>query len=302
MSLNLSESQAVTQIANILYNFLPGTPHPYADLSISFEGIANDLELNIFWAGGSKKPAITNLLEKTLEFKRDQFCNLIYNIVRRGLNYRNNRNDPIQREEIKELNELILKVKFKIPDLWDSSFLDSLPSAEKQEYEEKTKANTASLIDFKNEFTQLHDLAPQERGYKFESFLKRLFDFFDLDAKSSFRLTGEQIDGSFQLNSETYLLEAKWQNLQTSQQDLLVFQGKVEGKATWARGLFISYSGFTKVGLQAFSRGRSTKIIGMDGLDLHYILDGKIELPDALSTKTRIAAETGNFHTSVYNI
>ncbi len=41
-------------------------------------------------------------------------------------------------------------------------------------------------------------------------FLKSLFDAFGLAAQEPFRLRGEQIDGSFQLGSETYLLEAKW--------------------------------------------------------------------------------------------
>jgi hypothetical protein len=41
----------------------------------------------------------------------------------------------------------------------------------------------------------LTDLSPHERGYKFEIFLKKLFDAFGLKAERPFRLTGEQIDG-----------------------------------------------------------------------------------------------------------
>ena len=40
MSLSLSESQAVNEMAKVLYNFLPGNPYPYADQSVSFKGIA----------------------------------------------------------------------------------------------------------------------------------------------------------------------------------------------------------------------------------------------------------------------
>lgn len=52
MSLSLSESQATSEMAVILYNFLPGNPHPYADQSISFRGIAYERGLTDFWPQG----------------------------------------------------------------------------------------------------------------------------------------------------------------------------------------------------------------------------------------------------------
>ena len=106
----------------------------------------------------------------------------------------------------------------------------------------------------------------QPRGFAFEKYLKHLFDAFGLEARSAFRLVGEQIDGSFLLSDETYLLEAKWQNEQTGIGDLHAFHGKVEQKAAWARGLFVSYIGFSDHGLQAFGRGK--RVICLDGADL----------------------------------
>ena len=72
------------------------------------------------------------------------------------------------------------------------------------------------------------------------------------------------------LGNETYLLEAKWQGAQCGNGDLHAFHGKVEQKAAWARGLFISYSGFTEEGLDAFGRGK--RVICMDGWDLSEAL------------------------------
>lgn len=69
MSLSLSETQAIQRIANHLYSFLPGQPHPFANQRISFAGIAYKLGLKDSWMGGSKLPAITSLLENTLEKK-----------------------------------------------------------------------------------------------------------------------------------------------------------------------------------------------------------------------------------------
>lgn len=149
----------------------------------------------------------------------------------------------------------------------------------------------ARLAELQTDLLKLSQLAPQPRGYAFERFLKRLFDLHGLDAKEPFRLRGEQIDGSFLLASETYLLEAKWQNAPIGVAELHTFHGKVEQKAAWARGLFISNSGFTKEGLDAW--GRAKRVICMDGLDLYETLNRGLPLTQVIERKIRRAAETG---------
>ena len=68
-----------------------------------------------------------------------------------------------------------------------------------------TSALAARLIE-------VSSMDPQPRGYAFEQFLKDVFDAYGLSARASFRLLGEQIDGSFVLDNQTYLLEARWRN------------------------------------------------------------------------------------------
>jgi restriction endonuclease Mrr len=143
----------------------------------------------------------------------------------------------------------------------------------------------------RDEVVELSKMAPQSRGYAFEAFLKALFDVHGLMARDAFRNRGEQIDGSFVLASETYLLEAKWQNTPTGANDLHGFHGKVEEKAAWTRGLFISHSGFTEDGLFAFGRGK--RIVCMDGFDLYEMLARSIPLDHVIDRKVRTAAETG---------
>lgn len=106
-------------------------------------------------------------------------------------------------------------------------------------------------------------------------------------------MIGEQIDGSFELPPETFLLEARWRDSRGGQADLLTFAGKVDGKAQWSRGLFVSYSGFSDDGLHAFAQGRRTGIICMDGLDLTQVLSGGLNLIEVIQRKKRRAAETG---------
>ena len=56
------------------------------------------------------------------------------------------------------------------------------------------EAIASSLAD---RLLQLSKLEPQPRGYAFEKFLKDMFDAYGLSSRASFRLQGEQIDGSF---------------------------------------------------------------------------------------------------------
>ncbi|GKS90964.1 hypothetical protein [Acidovorax sp. SUPP2539] len=62
-------------------------------------------------------------------------------------------------------------------------------------------------------------------------------------------------------------------------------------KTAWARGLFVSNSGFTEDGLAAFGRGK--RVVCMDGVDLFDALDRELPPNLAIDRKVRRAAETG---------
>ena len=156
------------------------------------------------------------------------------------------------------------------------------------------------FVQLQSDLLALGKLEPQPRGLAFELFLKKIFDRFGLEARDAFRLVGEQIDGSFVLGNETYLLEAKWQNSQSGNDHLHTFHGKVEQKAAWTRGLLVSYSGFTDEGLTAFGRGK--RVICMDGLDLAESLARELPLNRVLERKVRRAAETGVAFTRVRDL
>jgi Restriction endonuclease len=156
----------------------------------------------------------------------------------------------------------------------------------------KTNINPSIANLLKGRLVDVTKLDPQARGYAYEGFLKELFDANGLSARASFRLVGEQIDGSFQLDAETYLLEAKWTGPLVGAAELRSFNAKVEEKAAWSRGLFVSNSGFTPDGIAAFGRGK--RVVCMDGLDLYEILDRNLLFADVMSRKVRRAAESGN--------
>lgn len=162
---------------------------------------------------------------------------------------------------------------------------------EKSNQSEQIKLNEDIANNLFKKLIDLSLLDPHQRGYAFEKFLKMLFDANGMEARASFRLIGEQIDGSFELLGGTYLLEAKWQNKPVDASDLRSFNAKVEDKMKWSRGLFVSHSGFSEDGLVAFGKGKS--VVCMDGFDLSEMLQNRFSLTYVLSKKVRRAAETG---------
>ncbi|MEG1142672.1 MAG: restriction endonuclease [Clostridia bacterium] len=108
---------------------------------------------------------------------------------------------------------------------------------------------------------------PQKRGYEFETYLCKLFNSFDLEPRGSFKIVGEQIDGSFVLHNEVYLLEAKWTKATIDKGDLVVFNEKVSSKSGVNRGLFISLSGYTDETIKNLSNGRIVNIILMNAAE-----------------------------------
>ncbi len=302
MALSLKETKTIAGMAGIIYDFLPGQAHPFADQRISFAGVARDIGVGESWPGGSKKPAIIALLENTLDQKREKFCSLMLEIVRRGINYRSNKGNDIGVEEIQLLNEFFRDIGFKIPELWDESFLTTLPRRQPVPAERTDKIDIDRLKRLRDTFLALEKLQPQQKGFEFERFLNELFNVFKLNPRGAFRLQGEQIDGSIDFENHTYLIEAKYQSKPVGQQELLAFRAKVEGKATWSRGIFISVSSFTEDGLVAFSRGRPTNLICISGQDVYFVVGGQMPLDEVIRLKARRAAETGEVMISVQEL
>jgi len=155
------------------------------------------------------------------------------------------------------------------------------------------RADETVLRRLEERFLALHEMSdePHARGRHFETLLTDLFNAWGMDARGGFHVVGEQIDGSFQHGNDTYLLEAKWHRPKTDATTLHGFQGKVNERPEWTRGLFVSFSGFTEVGLQAFT---ARKIILADGMDIYDALARRLSVPDIIAAKVRHASEYRN--------
>jgi hypothetical protein len=150
------------------------------------------------------------------------------------------------------------------------------------------------LLQLKEQFLQLSTQADRNKaGIALESLLNRLFVIHGLNPRPPFRVTGEQIDGSFVLEGEVYLVEAKWEKSALPEADLLVFRGKIEGKSTFTRGVFIALNDVTDVARDAITRGKSPSFFVMNGYDLMMILGEAIRLTEFLRKRIRLLAEEG---------
>ena len=104
---------------------------------------------------------------------------------------------------------------------------------------------------------------------------------------------GSRIDGSFKLDNEIYLVEAKWEAGALPEAPLLIFRGKVEGKSKFTRGVFISINGFSAEAKLAITIGKQPNFFLFDGYDLTMVLEGNIRLDQLLNEKLRSLAEKG---------
>lgn len=308
MALRLQESRAVRELADVLYDFLPGSGNAAWQGHVSFKSVAEKVGVGDFWQSGSKLPMLTALLERTLEFRRGRFEPFIVEIVRAGLTYRQKNGRPLTPDDVDKINGLILEIGFKFPDLWDRDFLASLRMGgaarateriEQERMAERLRASQRShksikLEELKGEFLALHESPDrQQAGLQLEKVLNRLFALHDLAPREPFRVVGEQIDGSVELDYEVYLLEAKWQQDPSPAADLYVFREKVEGKSKFTRGVFLSINGVSREAQDAITRGKQPNFFVIDGYDIMMLLENNMDLQAFLRRRQRLLAEEG---------
>jgi hypothetical protein len=308
MSIKLKESRAIKDLADLLYSYLPGSGSANWKGHVSFKTVAEKVGVGEFWQSGSKAPMLMALLERTFEYRRGRFEPLIVEIVRAGLMYRSKQGFPVKPEEVDNLNGLILELGFKFPDLWDPDFKAALSldgTTRAKEHVEKAVAQdmlketersrrSTELEKLKKTFYALHENSNRQKvGLEFEKILNGMFNLHDLSPREPFRVVGEQIDGSFELDHEIYLLEAKWKQEPCPESDLLVFRGKIEGKSAYTRGVFVSFNGVSKDAAHAIVQGKQPNFFSIDGYDITMLLEDNVDLATFFRKRQRILAEEG---------
>lgn len=179
---------------------------------------------------------------------------------------------------------------------------------EKEEAQKRRSEFEKKIVSHKNHKEELEKLYSafkliasntnfQQRGYQLEKFLQQLFNLFEFETTKSYKLEGEQIDGSFILEGMTYLVEAKWK-VQVDRNDLASFCYKVETKFKTALGLLVTIDGLTPEAISPFFKS----IIVFDGVDMVSVLEGKVSLQNIITRKKKKADETGNIYLNYYQL
>lgn len=303
----LERYRAIDDLATICAELVPYSSNPAWRGHVSVQTICNELGIQS-WQPGTKVPGLRRLFDAQEKADASLFQRLVVRIVQEGLGYRRKKGNLVSPRELDSINDAIERLGYKIPELWDPVFRKGLQDdflgtsdirveniGKRLEQEQHSISNrTQSLLGLKDCFEALHKLRDrQEAGRQLERILNQLFDLAGLRPSAAFRVVGEQIDGAFELDSEIYLLEAKWEKAALSEKELLVFRGKIEGKSSMTRGVFISMNGYTPECKQAITTGKQPTFFAIDGYDLMMILQEDIECDAFLRARRRLLAERG---------
>lgn len=167
----------------------------------------------------------------------------------------------------------------------------------------KDKAGNAKIArreKFEAAFYALSALtdAPQ-RGYALERFLNEFLEFEGLSPRGSFKVVGEQIDGSFAWASSTYLVEAKWVKDRIAGAEFGAFIYKVSGKSADTRGLYIAINGYSEMALEGLQMKGELRFVCIDGSHLLRALASGWDFSKLLNIVWRHASETGQAYLPV---
>jgi hypothetical protein len=173
--------------------------------------------------------------------------------------------------------------------------------AESAKQAQAIRAFTEAHEDLKQRFLVMHSATDKhQRGRDFEGFINEVFALYDLEPRASYSLEYEQIDGAFSLDTDHYVLEAKWWAERIGRPLLDIFKANIERKGKNTLGLYVSMSGFTSDALDVYAY--STPFITMDGGDFMAVLEQRIRLDELMRRKKRHASETGHCYLPVTKI
>ncbi len=155
--------------------------------------------------------------------------------------------------------------------------------------------------EIKKKFQELLDgkkYTPHQRGFEFEKLIFSVLQNEGLEPRSGYKPEGEQIDGSFFWNGQTFLLEAKWVTNPLPVSSIYSFKGKLDGKFHTTSGIFISVNGYSDDVEDALKFGKSLNILLFDKEDIPPIFNGEVLFLEVLKFKLRQAGDTGSLQVS----
>jgi len=128
---------------------------------------------------------------------------------------------------------------------------------------------------------------PQERGYKLEHLLNKLFEHSKIITKKSFTRNkqAEQIDGAFNFEGWYYIIECRWRKKLSDMSEHDVLLAKVNRSGRQTMGMFLSINGWSEKVPDMLKQNPNKSIFLMNGEELEEVLKGHIYLREVLKRK-----------------
>jgi hypothetical protein len=96
---------------------------------------------------------------------------------------------------------------------------------------------------------------------------------------------GEQIDGAFEMDGWSYLVECRWRTKLADIRDLDGLLGQVGRSGKQTMGLFLSVNGWSENVVPLLKQNAEKNIILSDGYDLRAVLSRYVDLKRLLKRK-----------------
>lgn len=160
----------------------------------------------------------------------------------------------------------------------------------------KPKLNNDEIKKLYNELLDEAKFTPQKRGFEFEKLIEAKLEAENLEPRASYKPKGEQVDGSFFWEGQTYLLEAKWVKDKLPASSIYAFKGKLDGKFHTTSGVFLAVNGYNEDVEDALKFGKSLNILLFDKNDISLIFNNEVSFLDVLKFKLREAGDTGSLN------
>lgn len=158
------------------------------------------------------------------------------------------------------------------------------------------KYNYDKLVEEINNITKIKN--SQDKGYALEKFLTLMFEEFDMISRTPYKIEGEQIDGAFEFEYETYLIEAKWQKSEVSTKNIDYFQRKVEDKSKFTRGIMISESSYNQYAIE-HNTNQGANFILINVAELYVAFQHKEPFSKLLKLKWKALTEEGKVFSEI---
>lgn len=163
---------------------------------------------------------------------------------------------------------------------------------------EKKVLNRKEIDDKYKKLVEGKTYTQQQRGFELENLIYSILQNEGLEPRSGYKPEGEQIDGSFFWQGQTFLLEAKWVKDPLPASSIYAFKGKLDGKFHTTSGVYISVNGYSEELEDALKFGKSLNIILFDKGDIPLLFNGKVSFTEMLKFKLRQAGDTGSLQVS----